>query len=670
MTEILCPSCSKRLRVNPQSKARRMRCPVCQAEMALSVSGESVTAKLLSAPVPEPPPLAMPPVPPPMPVSQQATAEASPSGFEEPPPVAVADQPAAEEPAEHQPVIQLSSTPRTSTRSTSAGSTKSGKKASPADSQSMLWIGGGIAVVLVAILSISGFLMMSGAFRGNGKTAAQAPKSAATKKKVPAKEKEVEETEPPSATTPVAETPDIVVSETDRRVPPPLSTDPLKSFPPAADFSPPETTIPDETFTGPLPVRPDSVTTPKPGTASIPEKPAEKPVEKPEPEKPAPEIPAAEKPEPSKPAKTPPEKSKPAKAAPKTAAQKADAKKLAAKGPAPATADCDVCRGRGLVPLKKPQPYVWMEGQPVPKGANAVREQYCPNCKPDADNAELAAAEDLRLKTAMDVHLDWEKKTSWQLVRAETRRATIHSQLPPNETQRVALAIEAMNQHIEGLTGSLELTNTTPANCNIIVLFQKPNYLQFVNLLKADPVLGPSRQDWSLVGEVAGSWVKDTIFYRYVPDGPPPDHQAIALLSSFQIRTATGYKDPAWLNVGYATYCENATLKANRVTSLEYAINNLQIDPDWSQAVHRLAAAGGLKPWNDMFPKILRDYQAEDHLTAYAMVSFLIQYKPQKFLDFIKEIKGGLGAAEALEKAYGEKVPELQQRWVKALGGR
>ena len=270
----------------------------------------------------------------------------------------------------------------------------------------------------------------------------------------------------------------------------------------------------------------------------------------------------------------------------------------------------------------------------------------------------------------MDVHLDWEKKTSWQLVRAETRRATLHSQLPPNDTQRVALALEAMNQHVEGLTGSLELTGTTPANCNVIVLFQKPNYLQFVNLLKADPVSGPARQDWSLVGEVAGTWVKDTIFYRYSPDGPPPEHQAVVLVAAFQLRTATNYKDPPWLNVGYSAYCENTTLKANRVNALEYALTNLQIDPDWSLAVRRLAAAGGLKPWNEMFPKLLRDYKAEDHLTAYAMVAFLIQYKPQKFLDFIKETKGGLGSAEALEKAYGEKVPELQQRWVKALGGR
>ncbi|MFN0017197.1 MAG: hypothetical protein ACKVP0_02995 [Pirellulaceae bacterium] len=645
MAEILCPSCNKRLRVNPQSKSRRMRCPVCQSEMALSVSGETVTAKLLSTTsLPAPPPVPPPPPPAYMPATEPAMEEPQVESYVEPAQQDVEPATQLPEPNQpEQPVIQLSTARSSARSSTSAERNTLGKNASSKDNNSALWIGGGIGLASVAILGIVGFLLMGGFFGGSGKPVAQATKTGEGKKKAAVvKEKDLPEVVAPT------------IDRTKEKIRPaavPAEPVMLDKTPPPPEFTQPAETTPD--------------------VPPVPETPVPMP-ETPAPEKPAPEKPAAEKPEtPEEPAKAPTkEKTKPAKTTPKTGSKKGDTKKPAAKGPPPATADCEVCRGQGLVPLKNPQPYFWMEGQPAPKGANAVREQFCPNCKPDGDNAQLAAAEDLRLKTAMDVHLNWEKKTNWQLVRAETRRATLHSQLPPADTQRVALALEAMTSHLEGLTGSVELTATNPANCNVIILFQKPNYTQFVNLLKVDPVFGPSRQDWSLVGEVAGSWVKDSIFYRYSPEGPPPDHQAIALVSSYQIRSATGYKDPAWLNVGYASYCENATLHANRVNSIEYALNNLQIDADWSLAVRRLAAAGGLKPWNDMFPKILRDYQAEDHLTAYAMVSFLIQYKPRKFLDFVKEIKGGLGAAEALEKSYGEKVPELQQRWVKALGGR
>ena len=610
------------------------------------VSGETVTAKLILAPLPVPPPLPPSSVQQPPMMASEPEPEIYQGYADEQPTVSSPEPQAVAEPEKPEPKFLLSVTPLDS----SAARSRGGRKTEPAKNNSGLWIGGGIGLLAVAVLASIGYVLKVGSPGGPSKLVARSPKTGEGKNKATTKSQ-----------APAAEPP--AITEHTNTVPPVTA---------AADVSPPSTTTP----TLPTEPTPEPPTTPVPETpSSVSEIPAAKPApETPTPEQPAPETPVPEKPtaQEPEPAKVPPakEKTKPDKAAPKTGGKKMEPKKPAAKGPPPATADCEVCRGRGLVPLKNPQPYVWMEGQPVPKGALAVREQYCPNCKPDAANAEFAAAEDLRLKTAMEVHVDWEKKTNWPLVRAENRRAALHSQLPPTDTQRVALALEAMNQHIEGLTGSLELTSTTPANCNIIILFQKPNYLQFVNLLKADPVFGPARQDWSLVGEVAGTWVKDTIFYRYSPEGPPPEHQGVALMAAFQIRTACGYKDPPWLNVGYSAYCENMTLKANRVNSLEYALNNLQIDPDWSLAVRRLAAAGGLKPWNDMFPKLLRDYQAEDHLTAYTMVAFLIQYKPQKFLDFIKETKSGLGSAEALEKAYGETVPQLQQRWVKALGGR
>ena len=113
MAEILCPSCNKRLRVNPQSKTRRMRCPVCQAEMSLSVSGETVTARILAgAPLPEPPPLP----PPPAYAAPEPEVEVY-QGYAEEPADAASEPQAFEEPAPPQPEIQLSMTPRTSPRS-------------------------------------------------------------------------------------------------------------------------------------------------------------------------------------------------------------------------------------------------------------------------------------------------------------------------------------------------------------------------------------------------------------------------------------------------------------------------------------------------------------------------------------------------------------------------
>src|SRR5690348_6025536 len=111
MTEILCPSCTKRLRVNPQSKSRKLRCPVCQTEMSLSDSGEIVTAKVLSAA-----PIAEPPLFPLLPVLS--------------PPIMAAEPVTA--------VTQLSAHPR------SSASNRSNASQEPAPSSNFaLWIGGG-----------------------------------------------------------------------------------------------------------------------------------------------------------------------------------------------------------------------------------------------------------------------------------------------------------------------------------------------------------------------------------------------------------------------------------------------------------------------------------------------------------------------------------------------
>ena len=291
MAEIPCPSCSKRLRVNPQSKSRRLRCPVCQTEMSLSVSGETVTAKVLSAgPIPEPPPLPPPPVPPPLPI------RAAEPAMDEPPPF--------EEPAPPQPVLQFSATPRTTTRSTSSERSRPGKTAEGAHNNLGLWIGGGIGLLIVAILAACGFLLIGGIPSGSGKTAAQSPKAGEGKHKPAVKPKDILEEPSPTidhnkkATLPVN---DAVSANTSLPLNAslPLNTGPLKSFPPAADFSPPGLTGSDETFTGPLPRGLAPEATPKPTTTPQPETPPlkpGKPSEKPAPAIPTPEKPASEKP--------------------------------------------------------------------------------------------------------------------------------------------------------------------------------------------------------------------------------------------------------------------------------------------------------------------------------------------------------------------------------------
>ena len=57
----------------------------------------------------------------------------------------------------------------------------------------------------------------------------------------------------------------------------------------------------------------------------------------------------------------------------------------------------------------------------------------------------------------------------------------------------------------------------------------------------------------------------------------------------------------------------------------------------------------------------------EGYSYAYSYVSYMIHKKPRAFAGFIRGLKSGLGAEEALENAYGWDFEAMQKRWRKAV---
>jgi len=333
-------------------------------------------------------------------------------------------------------------------------------------------------------------------------------------------------------------------------------------------------------------------------------------------------------------------------------------------------ADCPACRGLGIVPLKPLRPYVHVEGSPAPKPQNTIRCRYCPKCQPDRDPQTLVQAEAERLKTAGRKHLEWERKTGWNLVRVETHHVTIHAQLPPAEARRAAMAVEMMTAHLQQLTKSMELTPTRPDNCEIIILWEKANYLRFLKLMEPQWAAEAGKL-WAMLPQMGG-WTsgQTSFFYQVAGSDQPPAHMAVHLAASRQLLAATGHRAPTWLYEGFAAYCEYAVLRKNLVHSVHYSSGDVRIGPNWPWEIRRFAAAGRLRPWKDLLARDLADYQAVDYLSAYAIVAFLINTDPAGFLDFVRNVREGLDGRTALEKAYGKSVEQLQARWLRWLSGR
>ncbi len=147
-----------------------------------------------------------------------------------------------------------------------------------------------------------------------------------------------------------------------------------------------------------------------------------------------------------------------------------------AKDPDPA---CPKCRGRGVVPLVRPKPFVFLEGSGSFRPADAAFAQFCPTCQPMADKDLLIQEVARQHETVLLKHKEWEERTGWRLVLVQTRHATIHTQHQPIEARRMGQAVEALTIHLQKTTGSLELTATQPGFYQQMLLFGEDSWEKF-----------------------------------------------------------------------------------------------------------------------------------------------------------------------------------------------
>jgi hypothetical protein len=353
---------------------------------------------------------------------------------------------------------------------------------------------------------------------------------------------------------------------------------------------------------------------------------------------------------------------------PKRAKEGDEAPALVAGPPDP---NCPTCRGLGKIPLSPFRPCVHVEGMAPPAPDQTVPWRFCPKCQQGHDAQSLVEHEATRLKTALKTHQAWEQKTTWSLVRVETHLATVHAQLPPPEATKVGMALEMLAKHLQDVTRSMELTVTRPDDYEIIIIWEKQNHAQFLKLMEPEwaPLAG---NNWGLLSQLGGSTIGRTSFFRVLQQGsPPPAHMAVSMAAMQQIARAAGNRAPVWLREGFAAYGENMVLGKNLVHSVDYVIPNVQLNPDWSLEMRRLAAMDRLKPWKAMFLLELRDYQVPEYVGSFSMVAYLISHEPTRFLDLVRAIQGGAEPEAALTQAYGKTVDQLQQGWIKWLrGGR
>lgn len=332
---------------------------------------------------------------------------------------------------------------------------------------------------------------------------------------------------------------------------------------------------------------------------------------------------------------------------------------------------CAACDGLGYVPLAKRTPYVWVEGQKLPKGAAAVPHQPCVVCEAGSPLAELALAEDKRLETATGPHLAWERDTGFSLTRVETRHAVIHCQLPAGESLKIGQAFERLHAELQKMLGSMRLSVTRPATYEIMALLEKPSYDHFRQIMEKRFTREQLGDNWALSRDAA-AWDHSLLPFFYETRRTmlqrPHAHGVCFMGGRRQIQVASGYQAPIWLYEGFAELCEFLALRANLWRSV-YNQNPGPRDGDWPIQLRQAAIGKNLRPWPEQFKRELRDWDAVDYLQTFGMTAYLFSQAPKKFLAYIRLLRERRPPEEALVAAYEKPVEELDAACLKWIVG-
>jgi hypothetical protein len=114
---------------------------------------------------------------------------------------------------------------------------------------------------------------------------------------------------------------------------------------------------------------------------------------------------------------------------------------------------------------------------------------------------------------------------------------------------------------------------------------------------------------------------------------------------------------------GFAAYCENLITTTNRNYTIAYEMNEVKFNGSWNAEVKKLAEQKKLSKWSEIFPIDLIGLGPIHYMTCYSMASFLMNLDAKAFPKMVAMIRDGTPSPEAVEKAYGKKVKDLEVMW-------
>jgi len=323
---------------------------------------------------------------------------------------------------------------------------------------------------------------------------------------------------------------------------------------------------------------------------------------------------------------------------------------------------CPVCLGSGYIPNSPVRPFIRTGSERImPATANnAVPWRFCPKCGATKDPQLLIAAETARLAAAAAEQKTWEDAAGIPLSFVETAHMTLRSTLAEAETKVVAVALEQLTTQLQQATQSVLLTQTRPDTDQMLIGGDKPGYVLLLDVLQQ---MHP-KLDMSMAKDSVGTlFTHLSIFNAQHNNGLQARNMALYQFGEMSMYTATNGKAPAWLRLGFSSYCENVITHQNLCYAFQYEKNDVKFGENWDNEIKKFAAQSKLKTWDMIFNVEPVGMSALDYLTCYSMVEYLITTDPKLFPKLCAAFRDGLDSEHAIKKVYGSDSKNVQMMW-------
>ncbi len=329
---------------------------------------------------------------------------------------------------------------------------------------------------------------------------------------------------------------------------------------------------------------------------------------------------------------------------------------------------CASCASTGLLacPRHRATDFVITNATKTPPGCCAgIGWVKCPTC---GDKASEALVNQLKAELASRV-AEWEKMdkaTELKLLHGETRHFCLDTDLPPREAAKLAAHGESLITKLEALCRNRDFSFTRPATMRFVCLGRVDNFVKFTNWFGPYIKLKPEQR--MRLAQSFGMTIYGRSGYSLcVRERTGKDYANYAIngFGHVLISHVYGYKGrmPAWIHEGFSTFCETLILGKPGVFSFSYDPKDVDVSGDWKQVIKKAVRAGKTVPLETLMGKSLTEMKAIDYQQAWSVNSALLYGGAAKYQSLVKRIKSRQDQTEALEKAYGQKIKQIELVW-------